>query len=234
MIADKTYPPRCRGCCNLVLNRLSAQFRRCCRRAVVSRSMTHSGDQRRLPFYKLNEINFESSICVTAKKAQQIDRLVFFVLKRSIKCWPHCLITLKLPLTLISLSRISHENIPGFSFFISSIRVSISGVAKEFSAFISRENATMESLSMLTNSRFAAANDARPNTAGFLVTIKNFWDAAVRNAELAGDHTRSNATRCEFNDFQTNVVGKWAAVDKNTAKLNGRNFVCLVMLIWRH
>jgi hypothetical protein len=74
------------------------------------------------------------------------------------------------------------------------------------------------------DSRFGSADDSRPNRARFLVAVEDLGHASVRHSKLAGNHTRTNAAGCQLDDFQTNVVGKWPAIDENSAKLEKKSF----------
>lgn len=128
-----TYHPEFREYCNLAWDRLCAPIRH---RAAASRSTKPMVDRRRPPVsirsFEINSviIDLNEIFCLWQPTNWLIDLVLSsLLLIFSIKMF-QSLIRSRL-LTFISLSLISHENIPGFSFFMSSIRFSISGVATE-------------------------------------------------------------------------------------------------------
>ena len=64
-----------------------------------------------------------------------------------------------------------------------------------------------------------AADDARTDAARLLVAVQDLGDAAVRNAQLAGNNAGTDAGRGQFDDLQSNVVGQRSAVDEHAAQL---------------
>lgn len=77
-----------------------------------------------------------------------------------------------------------------------------------------------------SNARFRAPDDSRSYTTGLLVALEDFTDASVRHPQLAADHTGSNPLRCQFNDFEPNMIWERSSIDKYPSQLVYSSLAC--------
>lgn len=71
----------------------------------------------------------------------------------------------------------------------------------------------------LTHPGFTSTYCSRTDGTGLLVPTEDFGHAAVRDAQLSGDHAGSNAVMGHFHYFVSNVIWQWPSVDKNSTEL---------------
>lgn len=70
-----------------------------------------------------------------------------------------------------------------------------------------------------STSRLAAADSARSDAPGFLVTLEYLADAAVRHAKCSTDNARSDTARRQFDYLQADVTGQRTPVDEYSTQL---------------
>ena len=58
-----------------------------------------------------------------------------------------------------------------------------------------------------------------PNGPSLLISVEDFWDAAVTDAKLTRNDARSNSGRGHFDDLESDVIGKRPAVDEDASQL---------------
>jgi len=53
----------------------------------------------------------------------------------------------------------------------------------------------------------------------YLVSVEYLGNTSMRDPQVPGDDTGSDPCSCHLDDLETDVVGKWSSIDKDSSQL---------------